>query len=53
MHHKKNFDEKVMAPNLKDSGSDNSGFDAEREKKIMREVMRSYECSRNIQCCRR
>ena len=33
-----NFHEKVTAPNLKDSDSDNSGSDAEREKKVMREL---------------
>ena len=31
-----NFDEKVTAPNLKDSDSDNSGSDAGREKEVMR-----------------
>ena len=35
---KKNVDEKVTAPNLKDSGSDNSGCDAERKKEVMREL---------------
>ena len=33
-----NFDEKVTALNLKDSGSDNSRSDAEREKEVMREL---------------
>ena len=33
-----NFDEKVTAPNLKDSGSDNSGSVAERKKEVMREL---------------
>ena len=33
-----NFDEKVTAPNLKDSDSDNSGSDAGREKEVMREL---------------
>ena len=33
-----NFDDKVTAPNLKDSDSDNSGSDAGREKEIMSEL---------------
>ena len=31
-----NFGEKVTAPNLKDSDSDNSGSDAGREKEVIR-----------------
>ena len=33
-----NSDEKVTAPNLKDSDSDNWGSDAGREKEVMREL---------------